>query len=160
MQPQQMQQQQQMQSQMQTQQMQSQMQSQQSQQMQLQMQSQQQQQQQPLQQPSFTQQQQLQQQQQQQQQSPQSPQKPQYSSTQVITSDVIAGIAVKVIGSNKKTNDKGKEVLAFVILVGQARVHDGTIVGMEKELWRVEKLYSDFLALDSKVWLDNIQSCN
>ncbi|RIA90878.1 hypothetical protein C1645_724489 [Glomus cerebriforme] len=30
-------------------------------------------------------------------------------------------------------------------------MHDGTIVGIEKELWRVEKLYSDFLALDSKL---------
>ncbi|PKY46144.1 RhoGAP-domain-containing protein [Rhizophagus irregularis] len=70
---------------------------------------------------------------------------------QSLSLDVASGIAVKVIGSNKKTNDKGKEVLAFVILVGQARILDGTIVGIEKELWRVEKLYSDFLALDSKL---------
>ncbi|CAI2179988.1 13156_t:CDS:2, partial [Funneliformis geosporum] len=73
--------------------------------------------------------------------------------SQVITSDGISGIAVKIIGSNKKNNDKGKEVLAFVISVGHARVQDGTIVGLEKELWRVEKLYSDFLSLDSKLKL-------
>ncbi|CAG8771905.1 1417_t:CDS:2, partial [Gigaspora margarita] len=71
--------------------------------------------------------------------------------TPSITSDGISGIAVKVIGSNKKTNDKGKEVLAFIISVGQARVVDGCIVGMEKELWRVEKFYSDFLSLDGKL---------
>ncbi|CAG8553445.1 16465_t:CDS:2 [Acaulospora colombiana] len=67
-----------------------------------------------------------------------------------ISSESISGIAVKVVGSNKKINDKGKEVLSFIISVGQARVVDGTIVGMEKELWRVEKYYSDFLALDAK----------
>ncbi|CAG8450432.1 16606_t:CDS:2 [Acaulospora morrowiae] len=68
-----------------------------------------------------------------------------------ISSETISGIAVKVIGSNKKINDKGKEVLTFILSVGQARVVDGTIVGMEKELWRVEKFYSDFLALDGKL---------
>ncbi|CAG8535523.1 11714_t:CDS:2 [Racocetra fulgida] len=56
------------------------------------------------------------------------------TSTPSITSDAISGIAVKVVGSNKKTNDKGKEVLTFIISVGQARVVDGRIVGMEKEL--------------------------
>ncbi|CAG8438031.1 9851_t:CDS:2 [Funneliformis caledonium] len=71
--------------------------------------------------------------------------------TQAITSDGISGIAVKVIGSNKKNNDKGKEVLAFVISVGHARVQDSSVVGLDKELWRVEKLYSDFLTLDSKL---------
>ncbi|CAG8612494.1 3193_t:CDS:2, partial [Racocetra persica] len=73
------------------------------------------------------------------------------TSTPSITSDAISGIAVKVVGSNKKTNDKGKEVLTFIISVGQARVVDGRIVGMEKELWRVEKFYSDFLSLDGKL---------
>ncbi|CAG8620903.1 22827_t:CDS:2 [Cetraspora pellucida] len=73
------------------------------------------------------------------------------TSTPSITSDAISGIAVKVVGSNKKTNDKGKEVLTFIISVGQARVIDGRIVGMEKELWRVEKFYSDFLSLDGKL---------
>ncbi|CAG8685898.1 19973_t:CDS:2 [Dentiscutata erythropus] len=62
--------------------------------------------------------------------------------TPSITSDGISGIAVKVIGSNKKTNDKGKEVLAFIISVGQARVVDGCIVGMEKELWRLKQRHS------------------
>ncbi|CAG8591466.1 6547_t:CDS:2 [Ambispora gerdemannii] len=69
----------------------------------------------------------------------------------LISSDAISGISVRVEGSNIKTNEKGKEVLAFVISVGRAKVHDGIIIGMEEELWRVEKLYSDFLALDAKL---------
>ncbi|CAJ0747943.1 11976_t:CDS:10 [Entrophospora sp. SA101] len=59
--------------------------------------------------------------------------------------------SAELIGSNKKINDKGKEVLAFVIIVGKSKVVDGKIVDMEKELWRIEKLYSDFLGLDSKL---------
>ncbi|CAG8541157.1 11675_t:CDS:2 [Ambispora leptoticha] len=69
----------------------------------------------------------------------------------LISADAISGISVKVEGSNIKTNEKGKEVLAFVISVGQAKIHEGIVIGMEEELWRVEKLYSDFLALDAKL---------
>ncbi|CAJ0922359.1 15847_t:CDS:10, partial [Entrophospora sp. SA101] len=68
-----------------------------------------------------------------------------------LLNDSISGITIKVIGSNKKINDKGKAVLAFVIIVGKSKVVDGKIVDMEKELWRIEKLYSDFLGLDSKL---------
>ncbi|KAI8148180.1 hypothetical protein BJV82DRAFT_663560 [Fennellomyces sp. T-0311] len=54
----------------------------------------------------------------------------------------MSDVAVKVIGSNIKTNDRGKEVIAFIISVGRKDQH---------ELWRVEKLYSDFLDLDTKL---------
>ncbi|ORX51322.1 RhoGAP-domain-containing protein [Hesseltinella vesiculosa] len=56
------------------------------------------------------------------------------------------GVSVKVIGSMLRSNVKGKDVVSFVISVGKqgpALQHD--------ELWRVEKLYSDFLDLDLQV---------
>ncbi|CAJ0745475.1 3293_t:CDS:10 [Entrophospora sp. SA101] len=78
--------------------------------------------------------------------------------TSLLLGDSISGITVKVIGSNKKINDKGKEVLAFVIVVGKSKVVDAVVVGMEKELWRIEKLYSDFLGLDSKLKQKQLKS--
>lgn len=49
---------------------------------------------------------------------------------------------VNVVGSHIRANDRGKEVLSFSIEVSLA----------EKESsWKVEKLYSDVLALDSKI---------
>nr|CAG8558736.1 105_t:CDS:10 [Entrophospora candida] len=78
--------------------------------------------------------------------------------TSLLSGDSISGITVKVIGSNKKINDKGKEVLAFVIVVGKSKVVDAVVVGMEKELWRIEKLYSDFLGLDSKLKQKQLKS--
>ncbi|KAI9288288.1 hypothetical protein BC943DRAFT_318154 [Umbelopsis sp. AD052] len=73
-------------------------------------------------------------------------------SNNIFSNDMIAGICIKVTGSNITTNDKGKEVVSFIISVGK-RVDlpaDAPEEEME-ELWRVEKLYSDFLALDTKV---------
>lgn len=61
----------------------------------------------------------------------------------------IASIVIKVIGSHTFTNDKGKEVIAFTISVrkpADSADPDGPL----KELWRVQKLYSDFLALDTQ----------
>lgn len=55
-------------------------------------------------------------------------------------------INVKVVGSNIKPNEKGKEVVSFTISVGSFKEEF-------EERWRVEKLYSDFLALDAKVLL-------
>ncbi|CAG8669423.1 6650_t:CDS:1, partial [Paraglomus occultum] len=54
----------------------------------------------------------------------------------------LSKITVKVIGSTIRTNEKGKEVLMFLVAIG--RVNTGG------DLWRVAKLYSDFLALDLK----------
>jgi RalA-binding protein 1 len=71
----------------------------------------------------------------------------------VFSGDMISGIAIKVTGSNITTNEKGKEVVSFIISVGKRLEYpasDGIEDDME-ELWRVEKLYSDFLALDTRV---------
>jgi RalA-binding protein 1 len=59
----------------------------------------------------------------------------------------MANVCIKVVGSNIKPNDKGKEVVSFILSVGVYREEDGEF----EERWRVEKLYSDFLSLDSKV---------
>ncbi|KAI9323657.1 hypothetical protein BX666DRAFT_1889043 [Dichotomocladium elegans] len=54
-------------------------------------------------------------------------------------------LAFRVTGSNIKTNDRGKEVISFIIAIGKRR--DEAF----DEYWRVEKLYSDFLDLDAKL---------
>ncbi|KAL9545097.1 hypothetical protein MBANPS3_007302 [Mucor bainieri] len=60
----------------------------------------------------------------------------------------MANVCIKVVGSNIKPNDKGKEVVSFILSVGSYK-DDGSHEFDEK--WRVEKLYSDFLSLDSKL---------
>jgi RalA-binding protein 1 len=57
----------------------------------------------------------------------------------------ISDITVKMIGSLLKSNEKGKDVVSFLLSVGK-QTEDGF-----EELWRVQKLYSDFLDLDQKV---------
>lgn len=65
--------------------------------------------------------------------------------------DAMSGITVKLVGSNITTNERGKEVISFIISVGKLMdTGDEMEEGIE-ELWRVEKLYSDFLGLDAKV---------
>ncbi|KAI9313729.1 hypothetical protein BX666DRAFT_1879969 [Dichotomocladium elegans] len=59
-------------------------------------------------------------------------------------------VVIKVLGSNIKTNDKGREVVSFIISVGNQK-GACTDPGAFEELWRVEKLYSDILALDAKI---------
>ncbi|KAI8340556.1 hypothetical protein BC941DRAFT_417556 [Chlamydoabsidia padenii] len=60
----------------------------------------------------------------------------------------ITNIAVKVLGSNIRQNEKSREVISFIISVGKKPDE----FNMEyEELWRVEKLYSHFLELDSKL---------
>lgn len=49
---------------------------------------------------------------------------------------------IQVVNSSNRPNDRGKEVLSFIILVEP---------GKRKEPWRVEKLYSDVLGLDARV---------
>jgi RalA-binding protein 1 len=62
-----------------------------------------------------------------------------YKATMLTTGD-LPYTKVHVEGSNIRPNDRGKEVLSFIILVQTAN----------KE-WRIEKLYSDVLALDGRV---------
>lgn len=57
----------------------------------------------------------------------------------------LSHVTIKVVGSNIKPNDKGKEVVSFILSVGSYENE------LFEEQWRVEKLYSDFLSLDSKV---------
>ncbi|GJJ69203.1 RalA-binding protein 1 [Entomortierella parvispora] len=56
--------------------------------------------------------------------------------------DNLDTICVTVVGSNIKTNDKGKELLTFLVSIRQ----EGG-----DEMWRVEKQYMDFVNLDSKL---------
>ncbi|KAI7868067.1 hypothetical protein BDF14DRAFT_1795980 [Spinellus fusiger] len=72
----------------------------------------------------------------------------------------ITNVFVKVVGSNIKKNDKGKEVISFIISVGKKptpeeeeeyKKENTRMKNGFKELWRVEKLYSDFLNLDAKL---------
>lgn len=62
----------------------------------------------------------------------------------------LSAISIKVVGSNIKPNDKGKEVVSFILSVGSYD-EDDSVTRHFEEQWRVEKLYSDFLSLDSKV---------
>ena len=63
-----------------------------------------------------------------------------YKSAKLMNDD-LAHTAIHVDGSTIRSNDRGKEVLSFLISVN--------VKG--KEPWKVEKLYSDVLALDGRV---------
>ncbi|KAI7878685.1 RhoGAP-domain-containing protein [Lichtheimia hyalospora FSU 10163] len=54
-------------------------------------------------------------------------------------------VYIKVTGSTIKTNERGKEVISFIIAIGRSEEP------YFDELWRVEKRYSDFLDLDAKL---------
>lgn len=67
----------------------------------------------------------------------------------------MANVCIKVVGSNIKPNDKGKEVISFILSVGSFKddtdENETSNDNKFEERWRVEKLYSDFLTLDSKL---------
>lgn len=68
--------------------------------------------------------------------------------------DNLEFVSVLVVGSNINTNDRGKEQLTFLISIGQevqGEFEDMYPHDEAQELWRVEKQYSDFVNLDSKV---------
>ncbi|KAL0087841.1 hypothetical protein J3Q64DRAFT_1734796 [Phycomyces blakesleeanus] len=56
-------------------------------------------------------------------------------------------LRVFVVGSNIITNERGKKLVSFIISVGQSKEVSREIT----ELWKIEKLYSDFLALDAQL---------
>ena len=58
-----------------------------------------------------------------------------------LTNDDLPHTVIRVDGSTIRSNDRGKEVLSFLIGV--------SVKG--KEPWKVEKLYSDVLALDGRI---------
>ncbi|KAF7728433.1 hypothetical protein EC973_006113 [Apophysomyces ossiformis] len=64
------------------------------------------------------------------------------------------GIRVKVLGSNIKLNEKGKEVVSFTISVGKI-LEPSDQDGAMEELWRVEKFHSDILGLDAQLKMRN-----
>ncbi|KAI8888446.1 RhoGAP-domain-containing protein [Backusella circina FSU 941] len=57
-----------------------------------------------------------------------------------------SSITIRVVGSNITANEKGKEVVSFTLGIGTKNDENNF-----DERWRVEKLYSDFLALDSQL---------
>ncbi|KAF9901176.1 hypothetical protein EC991_006432 [Linnemannia zychae] len=68
--------------------------------------------------------------------------------------DNLEFVSVLVVGSNINTNDRGKEQLTFLISIGQevqGEFDDMFPHDEAQELWRVEKQYSDFVNLDSKL---------
>lgn len=69
--------------------------------------------------------------------------------------DNLEFVSVMVVGSNIRTNDKGKELLTFLVSVGhEVQTKEGTYPHKESdEVWRVEKQYMEFVNLDSKVTL-------
>ncbi|KAG0049748.1 hypothetical protein BGZ83_005431 [Gryganskiella cystojenkinii] len=69
--------------------------------------------------------------------------------------DNLEFVSVLVVGSNIRTNDRGKEQLTFLISIGQEvqGLRDEVMYPHKEsdELWRVEKQYSDFVNLDAKL---------
>lgn len=71
-----------------------------------------------------------------------------------MSDETFASLSVKVVASKIKANEKNKEVLCFIISVGRIPQAQSDVKSHEsifEELWRVEKLYSDFINLDTKV---------
>ncbi|KAF8582759.1 RhoGAP-domain-containing protein [Ramaria rubella] len=52
---------------------------------------------------------------------------------------------VAVVGSNIRANERGKEVLSFVVQISPSGAPDAA------DSWKVEKLYSDVLGLDARI---------
>ncbi|KAF9928814.1 hypothetical protein FBU30_002085 [Linnemannia zychae] len=67
--------------------------------------------------------------------------------------DNLEFVSVIVVGSNIRTNDKGKEILTFLVSIGhEVQTKEGTYPHKENdEVWRVEKQYMEFINLDSKL---------
>ena len=67
----------------------------------------------------------------------------------------MVALTAKVIDSDLCTNDNGKRVVSFIISVRNRDLqHDNnpeSVNVKEEELWQIQKLYSDFLALDAQV---------
>jgi RalA-binding protein 1 len=79
-----------------------------------------------------------------------------------MSNETLATLSIKVVASKIKANEKDREVLCFIISVGRmlkpsSADSDSSDLQFE-ELWRVEKLYSDFINLDAKVSHTNIDS--
>jgi len=69
---------------------------------------------------------------------------PQYRALPLLSSDLPTTL-IQVSQSLVRPNDRGKEVLSFVIIVHPDPANP------TKESWKVEKMYSDVVALDARV---------
>lgn len=62
---------------------------------------------------------------------------------------------IQVISSSVRPNERGKDVLSFVVYVdpngASTSTGTGSIKGKGKEAWSIEKMYSDVLGLDQRV---------
>jgi len=74
----------------------------------------------------------------------QSQRDPQYRALPLLSSDLPTTL-IQVSQSLVRPNDRGKEVLSFVIIVHPNPANPA------KEPWKVEKMYSDVVALDARV---------
>ncbi|KAG2187111.1 hypothetical protein INT44_004781 [Umbelopsis vinacea] len=72
-----------------------------------------------------------------------------------MSNETLASLSIKVVASKIKANEKDKEVLCFIISVGRMLKPPSTDSDCSdlqfEELWRVEKLYSDFINLDARM---------
>jgi RalA-binding protein 1 len=79
-----------------------------------------------------------------------------------MSNETLASLSIKVVASKIKANEKDREVLCFIISVGRMLKPPSTDSDCSdlqfEELWRVEKLYSDFINLDAKASHINIDS--
>ncbi|KAG0178980.1 hypothetical protein DFQ29_002745 [Apophysomyces sp. BC1021] len=60
-------------------------------------------------------------------------------------------IQVSIIGVSLKVNENEKDVVSFIISISHGLSSQSEVPDDTEELWRVEKLYSDFLRLDAKL---------
>ncbi|KAG8829855.1 hypothetical protein FRC17_005891 [Serendipita sp. 399] len=79
-------------------------------------------------------------------QSAHSPHQPQHRSSPQLGPADLGSTRVKIMGSHIRTNERGKEVLSFLIAVQPSRS-----IPNDGDEWKIEKLYSDVVALDGKV---------
>lgn len=72
---------------------------------------------------------------------------PQKSTQPHLSPQDLPSTRVHIAGSQIRSNERGKEVLSFVISVHPVRIGSSAT----SEEWKIEKMYSDILALDGKV---------
>ncbi|KAL1917744.1 uncharacterized protein VTP21DRAFT_3578 [Calcarisporiella thermophila] len=90
--------------------------------------------------------------------------KPYVTETYTTASESMSGASVRVVTTKILPSEKGRETLSFTLAIvkekmplkpsaGELSWEELRIHGEDttEELWRVEKLYSDFVALDSKL---------
>jgi RalA-binding protein 1 len=70
------------------------------------------------------------------------PKRQQSYGLQRLTAGDLPATRLKVLTSTIRPNERGKEVLSFIVVVAPSA---------EKEPWKIEKLYSNVLALDTRV---------